>query len=278
MAIFQPDNPAKLRLIHDMDLTERSVKLELLDDSDRPVSNGTGIIITEDDGPYLYTCWHVVTGYDFLALNVKAPPRAKKISLRTKQVTRPAPGLTAVGNEKIVNYPLYDDAGRPRWQQQEAERPHADLNSIGIKVPEHIDWVRLPVEIDELSRQHQSFVPNDIWHDHMGIGTPTMIGGFPYGYSAFHFPEPLFLTRAIATMGSKIPFITLLDGAGAKGMSGSPVYVKIAGKWALYGVYTGLIFPDYEAGSKKPENDRHAALGMLLTARLGRILLGVRDL
>lgn len=271
------DNPAKLRLAQDMDITERSVKLDLLDESGRLISYGTGLLMTEDDGTYLYTCWHVITGYDFLELKVKAPPAIRKVALRTKTVRQENPAVIAIGGEKVTEYALYDAQGLPVWQQEEAERPHPDLNAIGIRIPKHCDLVRLRVEIDDLARAHQSFVPNDVWHDHINIGTPVLIGGYPYGYSAFHFPEPVFLTRSIATMWTKIPFVTLLDGTGAHGMSGSPVYVKIAGKWALYGVYTGILFPDYQQGLNGDSNDRHAALGLMLIFKLGRIMLGVKD-
>jgi hypothetical protein len=40
--------------------------------------------------------------------------------------------------------------------------------------------------------------------------------------------------------------LVLIDGIGAPGMSGGPVFIERNQKLILYGIYTGLIYPDYD--------------------------------
>lgn len=48
--------------------------LHCLDDRGKQIKNtyGSGLILGEDDGLYLYTCWHVVTGLDMHDLPITA--------------------------------------------------------------------------------------------------------------------------------------------------------------------------------------------------------------
>jgi hypothetical protein len=277
MVSAKPDDPSKLRFKFDTELSERSIKLELLNEELRVIGLGTGFIIREREGPYLYTNWHVVTGYNFMDLEVKDVPKRRFVRLRQKKIHAPAPGVIGFGDEELTTFPLYDDKGKPLWEQEEQERPNADLNQVGLRVPKHCDLVRLRVSLGELPEIHQTFIREDIWNDYLPVGTPLLIAGYPYGYSAFEFPEPVFLTRAIASNWCSLSMCSLIDGIGANGMSGSPVFVKLGSKWAIFGVYCGAIFPDYDPRTPKEGNDKQAALGIVLHIRLGRIVLGVPD-
>jgi hypothetical protein len=136
-----PDDPSKLRFTEGYQLSERSIRLELLDEDGSVVSFGTGIMMSEDNGVFLYTCWHTVTGYDFLNLKVIYPPRIKSVALHTKVIRQENPAVVAVGGETRDLYSLYDENGDPIWEQEEGERPHLDLNEIGVRVPKHCDIV-----------------------------------------------------------------------------------------------------------------------------------------
>jgi hypothetical protein len=138
-------------------------------------------------------------------------------------------------------------------------------------------YIRFKIDVNTLASDYQAFNRNDIWFDKVDVGTQVMVAGYPYGYSAFTFPEPIFLTRAVASNWTKIPFIEFIDGGAAPGMSGSPLYAKIGERWALYGIYTGVLYPDHELPPEGHNNDRHTALGLFMPFKMARILLGVKD-
>src|SRR5688572_20882274 len=95
--IRSPDDPNKLRFAAGHQLSERSIKLELLGANGSLVSFGTGLIMVDTDGVYLYTCWHVVTGYDFLNVKVNKPPIIPSVALHTKTIKQENPGVVSVG-------------------------------------------------------------------------------------------------------------------------------------------------------------------------------------
>jgi len=71
-------------------------------------------------------------------------------------------------------------------------------------------------------------------------------------------PTPIVLTRFLAAdrikdRQSEIP----LDGPGAPGMSGGPAFVGRDNSLHLFGIYTGLIYPDYML----EKNEKSTALG-----------------
>ncbi len=71
-------------------------------------------------------------------------------------------------------------------------------------------------------------------------------------------PTPIVLTRFIAADRVKDrQSEVLLDGPGAPGMSGGPVFIKQNNMWKLYGIYTGLIYPDHVI----ERNEKTTALG-----------------
>jgi hypothetical protein len=52
----------------------KAVRLETFNKERKPLTRASGFLIRETDGLFLYTCWHVVTGIDFLNLNRMTPP------------------------------------------------------------------------------------------------------------------------------------------------------------------------------------------------------------
>jgi hypothetical protein len=159
--------------------------------------------------------------------------------------------------------PLYDRSGgkfAPLWFQDEQDVPQGDLNAIGIRVPFWHDAVklRLPetIRISDLQVIDQG---NCLEHL-VDPGDKVYLVGYPYGYSALGEgqPTPIVLTRFIAALRvADRQREIVLDGYGAPGMSGGPVFVDTARGLRLLGPYTGLIYPDHVI----EQNEKITALG-----------------
>jgi hypothetical protein len=262
-----------------LDIGCRCVKLQLLDEDDNVETNASGFILQGSAGFDLYTCWHVVTGIDPRTLLFRSPPTRRKVRILSTSIRREANGMSFGGiHEKTVA--LYSADGTPRWAQEKRERPQADLNSIGLRVPLVYDAVRLPIgSLSALQQTYVAIPQSMIWRsdpkqvqqlrDHArsvgedpssidpakmlltpGVADRMFVVGFPYGYSARPgFIDPMFLTRFVAHIGlGPNHGLVFLDNAAAPGMSGGPVWVPHSRTEAsLAGLYVGSIFPDYQA-------------------------------
>jgi hypothetical protein len=256
----------------------KAVRLETFDQEKRLLTRASGFLIRESDGLFLYTCWHVITGVEFLQPNPKTPPKRRAfIKLYSQDVQVRQPGVQAIGGGHTVELNLYDGAGRPQWQQDPNEREQLDLQAIGIRVPKFFDLVRLPINLDPQVGEVVAFQKSDIFANIADAGTDVAIVGYPYGYSAVDAttPEPVFLKRSIASNRTANIGNTLLDGGAAPGMSGAPVILKHEGRWWLLGMYTGVIFPDHQHGPEGPDNDRRAALGLMANVHIARAFMQV---
>ena len=241
----------------------RPVKLELLDQDQLSVNiAATGFVFSDGDRQWLFTSWHVVTGYDFLDVKVLNPPVRKFIKVISKQIQERGEGWRSIGDTATQTLPLYGTDGIPLWRQQEQYRPHNDLAELGIFIPEHVDLVAIPFEVDIRERNERCYVPEHISTAGLQNGTAVYITGYPWGYSALgdRTPEPLFLVRHIASWVTANPHNFLLDGVGARGMSGSPVFVKGERGFKLVGVYCGAYFPDVAATGHR--QDAYSSLGI----------------
>ena len=221
-------------------LSFRAVQIRCLDEYKRPLkhASASGFVRIEDGVPFLYTCWHVVTGYDRNHLRVTnaLPQRAF---------------LEVFARDQSFIVPLYDEAARPKrplWYQNSAHLPHPDLNAIGLYVPSWHDAVKIPlsktVKVPDSQLVSDSVLPSDAT---LTPGERIYVVGFPYGRGACGLAQltPLVLTRFVAATaigGRGLEF--LLDSGGAPGMSGGPVFVERDNEIALLGVYTGVIYPD----------------------------------
>jgi hypothetical protein len=210
----------------------RSVQLRCLDEGRKPLkhASASGFIRIEDGIAFLYTCWHVVTGYDPNDLRVTnaLPKRAL---------------LEVFIQDQSYIVPLYEGAARPKkplWYQDRAHRPHPDLNAIGLYVPSWHDAVKIPLPAD-VSVSESQLVSDPVLSDNTMLtrGDKIYVVGFPYGVST-----PVVLTRSVASTAIRgRPVEFLLDSGGAPGMSGGPVFVERDDDIALLGVYTGVIYP-----------------------------------
>jgi hypothetical protein len=235
------------------ELSFRSVQLRCLDTGGKPLrhASASGFVRIEDGVAFLYTCWHVVTGYDRNHLRVtNALPKRAFLEVFVQDPRRQNDG-TWVGEPQSFTIPLYDESARPKkplWYQDRAHRPHPDLNSIGLCVPSWHDAVKIPLSTDARVSRLQ-LVSNPVLASNTKLqpGDKIYVVGFPYGFGADGLgpPTPVVLTRFVtATAVSGRPQEFLLDSGGAPGMSGGPVFVERDNEIALLGVYTGIIYPD----------------------------------
>ena len=101
------------------------------------------------------------------------------------------------------------------------------------------------------------------------FGEKLYVIGFPYGYSPLGMeqPSPIVLTRFLAAnMIESRGMSMLLDGPGAPGMSGGPVFVEHNDALYLAGIYTGLIYPDHII----EKNEKTTALGVFCNMAIWR--------
>ncbi len=236
------------------ELPFRAVRLRCLDDGGKPLkhASASGFVRIEDGVPFLYTCWHVVTGYDRNRLRVtNALPKRAFLEVSVQDHQRLTDNAAVVGGPLSFTIPLYDESvwpKKPLWYQDRAHLPHPDLNSIGLRVPSWHDAVKIPLSTAVKVSQAQ-LVSNPVLASNTLLkpGDKIYIVGFPYGVgtAVLGSPTPVVLTRFVtAAAVSDRPRELLLDSGGAPGMSGGPVFVERASDIALLGVYTGIIYPD----------------------------------
>ena len=107
----------------------------------------------------------------------------------------------------------------------------------------------------------------DLWADPIAPADPLMLVGYPYGFSARQLTStPIVVKRHVAAIsrdGARREI--LIDGAGAPGMSGGPVFYEWDRRLYLFGMYVGVIFPD-AAAENEPE--RSGALGIVCPMNL----------
>jgi hypothetical protein len=248
------------------ELPFKAVHIQCLDQDGAPIENAyaSGFIRQEDQGMFLYTCWHVVTGFDMhnLRIGSRLPTRkALRVTLQNAEARQP--GVTVLGGNQTLVVPLYDtnqSPSIPLWYQDKKDVPHADLNAINLRVPFWHDVVKIRLP-DDLHVSDVQTIKERRDQGYMLVpGDKLLIVGFPYGYSALGMdqPTPVVLARFVAAtrVSGRVREI-LLDGAGARGMSGGPVFVETQTDTLLVGMYTGLIYPDHVI----ERNDRITALG-----------------
>jgi len=235
-----------------------SALLQCLNENQEPIPGATasGFVRREGTKLFLYTCWHVVAGFDPYGTQVPPSPPTRRHYLRVavQHSKNHESGGTVIGGLQSHDIPLYerlDGKLIPLWQQDEAERPHVEINAIGLRVPFWHDAVKLEIS-DSVSLSSIQLVDNDRIFGAQGagvvIGDKVLVAGYPYGFSpvGLEQPTPVVLTRFVAGVriaGRHRQF--LLESIGGAGMSGGPAYIEQGGNVLLVGLYTGLVYPDY---------------------------------
>ena len=245
-----------------MSLNMKAVHVQCLDKHKEPIKNGnaSGFLLQEKGELFLYTCWHVVTGYNMHDVEVKEPPDRRFIEVYLQDCKTPQPGIQCIGGNQSSIIPLYDENDSPVWVQNQQDIPHPDLNSIKLKIPFWHDTVKLLLPKDISISDMQIIKEEEVWRNSPMIGEKIYIVGYPYGYSALGMeqPTPIVLTRFLAAERIKDRKTEiLLDGPGAPGMSGGPAFIERDNVLYLFGMYTGLIYPDHVI----EKNEKSTALG-----------------
>jgi hypothetical protein len=187
------------------------VLLQCLDPSGAPITgaHGSGFVLRENGILFLYTCWHVATGYDRSNIEIRRfAPNPLRASVKVLlQNSEKKPGIETIGRSREFTVPLYDATvtpPRPLWYQDEQDIPHEDLNHIGLRVPLWHDAIKLPLPANlELSDsqviEKEEVITPDTAPE---LGDKVLIVGYPYGFSSqgLDMPTPIVLTRFIASM------------------------------------------------------------------------------
>jgi hypothetical protein len=232
--------------------------LQCLDENRQPIPGAyaTGFVRREGGALFLYTCWHVVTGFDPNDVRIGTElPNRRYLQVALQAAEHRAPGVQVIGGLQNVVIPLYASSSLPLlplWLQDDRHRPHVDLNAVGLCVPFWHDLVKIELPSSIVLSDMQVISEGSFLPGSNGLLTPgdkCLVVGYPYGFSAVgpNQPTAVVLTRFVAAsnvLGR--PRQLLLESMGAPAMSGAPVYVERGNDLHLFGVYTGLIYPDHE--------------------------------
>ena len=249
------------------DLAFVGVLLRCLDSEQNPLPGAfaSGFVRREAGRYFLYTCWHVVTGFDpyDVRLGLELPNR-RYLEASLQASDKSNVGIERIGGLQTIVIPLYDTdktSLSPRWCQDDRHIPHPDLNGVGLYVPFWHDVVKLPLPDNIEVSDIQLIDEERIFQGNMPLiapGDKCVVVGYPYGYSAFGpgQPTPVALTRFVASdrvAGRRQQL--LLDSIAAPGMSGGPVYIERNDNLLMLGIYTGSIYPHMDRSQKDRVTD-----------------------
>jgi hypothetical protein len=250
-------------------LKMKAVHIQCLDENKNKINGAyaSGFIVQEKDNFFLYTCWHVVTGLNMHDVEIKNLPNRKFLEVNLQNCETRQPGLQAIGGNQSTIIPIYDEKNKPLWIQNQQDTPNDSLNSIQLKVPLLHDCVKLKLPKNIQLSIMQYVTEEQTYRYLTNVSDKILIVGFPYGYSVLGLESPtaIILTRFIASDKIKDRHTEiLLDGPGAPGMSGAPVFIEKDNSLFLIGIYTGLIYPDYSIN----QNEKTTALGTICLLNL----------
>jgi Trypsin-like peptidase domain len=237
-------------------LDEFGEPVEALDVSGRPAGHAvaSGFLMQEGGGLFLYTCWHVVTGIDLhrpVLPGAISSARRMRLRLSMQAYESRSDGANVFGGQATVDVDLYDtstEPPRPLWEQDDLSEKNEALSLANLAQPYWHDVVRIRLPDEVRPSELQVLTRSDLGSGVVFPGDSLLLVGYPYGYSVMEKqPTPIVLKRSVAAAwgleGSRRREI-LLDGGGAPGMSGGPVFRVQEDKLYLFGIYTGILFPD----------------------------------
>lgn len=240
-------------------LPHKAVIIECLNNQKEPIEKAyaSGFILKESDGLFLYTAWHVITGYDIhnLPPNYKPPNRMEirvsKIKSEEQNTNSPLRAYVLNGLE-TVDIPLYEnqDVSRPLWYQD----PIQEFNGESIQVPDKHDAVKIKLPDTFEVSDIQIINVNELNNQLIFPGDRIYIVGYPYKFSTRgdDNPSPVVLTKFVASTSIRNRLHEfLIDGLGAPGMSGGPVFIERNEQIFLLGIYMGSIYTDVDNKDKQ---------------------------
>jgi hypothetical protein len=266
----------------------RAVRIEILDQHGQSVMvtprNGerrgpavaSGFLLRDDAELFLYTCWHVVTGIELanpvLPGTNQRRSRLKVSMQRSEKFKGP---IVSVGGSDSFEVELYEQSGEksaeavflPRWEQDQQSVSNSSLAMANLVQPFWHDIVRIRLPPGIVTSTTPVLSRLDLWAEPIAPAEPLMLVGYPYGFSARQITStPIVLKRHVAAIsrdGARREI--LIDGAGAPGMSGGPVFYEWDHRLYLFGMYVGVIFPD---AATENEPERTGALGIVCPMNL----------
>jgi hypothetical protein len=232
--------------------------------------------LRDDAELYLYTCWHVVTGIELANPVLPGTNQRRnrlKVSVQRSEMFKGP--MVPVGGPDSFEVELYEQSGEksgeevflPRWEQDEQSVSNSSLAMANLVQPFWHDIVRIRLPAGVVTSTTPVLSRRDLWPEPIAPADPLMLVGYPYGFSARQLTStPIVVKRHVAAIsrdGARREI--LIDGAGAPGMSGGPVFYEWDHRLYLFGVYVGVIFPD---AAPENEPERSGALGIVCPMNL----------
>jgi hypothetical protein len=262
----------------------RAVRIEILDQLGQSVMvtprNGerrgpavaSGFLLRDDAELYLYTCWHVVTGIELA--NPVLPgtnQRRSRLKVSMQRTEKFKGAVVSVDGADSFDVELYEKSGEeaflPRWEQDQLSVSNSSLAMANLVQPFWHDIVRIRLPAGVVASSTPVLSRLDLWPELIAPADPLMLVGYPYGFSARQLsPTPIVVKRHVAAIsrdGARREI--LIDGAGAPGMSGGPVFYEWGDRIYLFGMYVGVIFPE---AAPENEPERTGALGIVCPMNL----------
>jgi Trypsin-like peptidase domain len=262
----------------------KAVRIEILDQHGQSVivtpRNGerrgpvvaSGFLLRDEADLYLYTCWHVVTGIELANPVLPGTNQRRsrlKVSMQRSEQFKGA--IVSVDGSESFEVELYERSGEdvflPRWEQDQQSVSNSTLAMANLVQPFWHDIVRIRLPSSVVTSTNQVLSRLDLWPNLIAPADPLMLVGYPYGFSAKQLsPTPIVVQRHVAAIspdGARREI--LIDGAGAPGMSGGPVFYEWDNRLYLFGMYVGVIFPD---AAPENETERTTALGIVCPMNL----------
>jgi hypothetical protein len=262
----------------------KAVRIEILDQHGESVivtpRNGerrgpvvaSGFLLRDDADLYLYTCWHVVTGIELANPVLPGTNQRRsrlKVSMQRSEKFKGA--IVSVGGSDSFEVELYEKSGEdvflPRWEQDEQSVSNSTLAMANLVQPLWHDIVRIRLSSSVVTSTIQVLSRLDLWPSSIAPADALMLVGYPYGFSVKQLsPTPIVMQRHVAAISQEgARREILIDGAGAPGMSGGPVFYEWDNRLYLFGMYVGVIFPD---AAPENEPERPTALGIVCPMNL----------
>lgn len=240
-------------------LSHKAVMINCIGKNNQVIEHAyaSGFILNEPDGLYLYTSWHVVTGFDMY--NLPAKLELERMALRISMVMtheqEPSGGLKCyvLNGLESFDIPLYEDGNTnlPLWYQD----PIYEFNGELLNVPDKHDAIKIKLP-NSFSTSDIHITKHDEVHKSLVFpGDRVYIVGYPYQFSTRgeDNPTPVVLTKFIAATSIKGRlFEFLIDGVGAPGMSGGPVFLERDEQILLLGIYSGMLYTSGQDNKNKP--------------------------
>ncbi|MBN2637414.1 MAG: trypsin-like peptidase domain-containing protein [Prolixibacteraceae bacterium] len=184
------------------------------------ITHGTGTLLYNYDIPSEYivvTCAHLVQGKKELSVRVR--PDSSLIDIISNSKQKNAIIENAVIQNNTVRF-IADLNGNNKYVDSKL-----DIAVFRLKIPPifHItDTSRTQIKVSNLKSISRSYVG---YKKELKLGDDTYFIGFPLGYGATDYVEPIVRSGSIAWLPVKEELF-LLDAFSFGGNSGSPIFLK----------------------------------------------------